>query len=102
MDADTSLTTDLTLLASDPKLWLILTFYFLPTLLAAWNKSAALPLCFWVNLLAGWTLIGWIAAALLSLAPSKNDMAYRNRVRQAKDDFYLREAEKSLSTPPAP
>jgi hypothetical protein len=39
---------------------LILALYFLPTIIA-WNKSFVLQV-FFLNLLVGWTFIGWVIA----------------------------------------
>jgi hypothetical protein len=94
MDADTSLATDLTVLLGDPTCWVVLVVYFAPTLVAVWYRCAAWPLCFWVNLFAGWTLIGWVACVFLASGPSREQVAYRDRVRRARDEFFLREAEK--------
>lgn len=45
--------------------------YLLPFLIADHKKHPRLPAVFGLNLLLGWTLIGWIAALLWALAPSK-------------------------------
>jgi Superinfection immunity protein len=76
----------------------ILIGYFAPTIIAVWSKSAGSAACFWVNLFFGWTLIGWFVAIVFASCPTKAQIAHRNRVRLAKDEFYLREAEKARSS----
>lgn len=39
-------------------------FYLMPTIVAARRKHAASGLVFLVNLLIGWTLIGWVVALI--------------------------------------
>lgn len=39
-------------------------FYLLPTLVAAWRKHRQLLAIFLLNLLLGWTTIGWVAAII--------------------------------------
>jgi hypothetical protein len=80
---------------SNPIVLALLIIYFVPTILAMWNKSAGWVACFWVNLLFGWTLIGWIIAIIFASCPTKEQLAYRAKVKKAKDDFFLREAEKA-------
>lgn len=45
---------------------LIAAAYFLPTLIA-WGRHHRTGSVFLVNLLVGWSLIGWIAALLMAL-----------------------------------
>jgi hypothetical protein len=72
--------------------------YFVPTILAIGSRSAAWGTCFFINLFFGWTFIGWIVALMLGNCPTKAQIAHRNRVRMAKDEFYLREAQKARSS----
>lgn len=41
---------------------ILLPLYFLPTLISRRKRNATA--IFWLNLLAGWTFIGWIAALI--------------------------------------
>lgn len=43
--------------------------YFLPFLIADRKKHKKLPAIFGLNLLLGWTVIGWIAALVWALSP---------------------------------
>ena len=43
---------------------LVLAFYFLPTIVANQNCHKSEGLIFFINLLFGWTLIGWLAAVI--------------------------------------
>lgn len=54
--------------------------YFLPWMVATLRgKSNAWPI-FWLNLLLGWTIIGWIAAFILAvMAHQVAGLAPRNR-----------------------
>jgi Superinfection immunity protein len=74
--------------------WILLALYFTPTILAVINRSAALVPCVFVNLFAGWTIVGWFIASGLAYTPTKKQLAHRKKVKQATDDFYLREQEK--------
>ena len=47
-------------------LFLAIYFYFLPTITAAYRKHHNQKAIFLVNLLLGWTLLGWIAALVWS------------------------------------
>jgi len=41
--------------------------YMLPWAIAAYRGSANVWAVFWVNLLLGWTVVGWIVALVMSL-----------------------------------
>jgi hypothetical protein len=45
----------------------LLAIYLLPTIIAAARKKGNLPLIILVNILLGWTLVGWIVALVLAL-----------------------------------
>ena len=47
---------------------LSLAFYFLPTLIASLRSTASTGLVFMINLLLGWTLVGWIVALVMACA----------------------------------
>lgn len=67
--------------------------YFFPTLIVLHNKHASaddrLGVAV-VNLLFGWSGIGWIVAATLAQVDYENG----RKVKQARDNFYLREEER--------
>jgi uncharacterized membrane protein YqaE (UPF0057 family) len=48
-------------------LLLLLAAYFLPTILAAWRRHGSAPAITAVNILLGWTLLGWLWAFIWSL-----------------------------------
>lgn len=80
---------------SSSALLIVCFFYFMPFILAVCRDSAYTTRCFWVNLLLGWTFIGWLAAWIFAAAPKAREMSYRKRVKLARDEFYLREQEKA-------
>lgn len=41
--------------------------YFLPWMIAAWRGKSNAWAIFWLNLLLGWTLLGWLAAFVLAV-----------------------------------
>ena len=41
--------------------------YFLPTIVAAMRKAARIGAVFTVNLLLGWTLLGWLVALVMAV-----------------------------------
>lgn len=49
---------------------LSLAFYFLPTIIAAFSKHRQAGAIFVLNLLAGWTFIGWVAALVWAFVQS--------------------------------
>jgi hypothetical protein len=53
--------------------FLAVPLYFLPTLIAAARHCQNTGLVFVINLLAGWTAIGWVIALVLSFGPTRND-----------------------------
>jgi len=42
-------------------------FMFLPTFIARSRNHKSKKTCFWINLLLGWTVIGWIPLLIWSL-----------------------------------
>lgn len=73
--------------AEDEKLVLtaLLTAYFLPTLLAVQRQSLNAGAVFAINLLLGWTLLGWIAALFMALS---GDTWFEERRRdQVRQNF---------------
>ncbi|MGQ0844926.1 MAG: superinfection immunity protein [Sporichthyaceae bacterium] len=53
--------------ASHAWLWALLTLgYLLPWALAASRGSRGSAQVFWINLLLGWTLLGWVIALILA------------------------------------
>lgn len=53
-------------------IWVVaLSFYFLPIIIAAkWKHPQILPIAV-INILLGWTIIGWIVALVWSVSSSK-------------------------------
>lgn len=45
--------------------------YFLPWAIAATRGKANTGFCFWLNLLLGWTVVGWVAALVLACMPHR-------------------------------
>lgn len=82
---------------AQPLSYLLLAVYFAPTIMAVLKRSAGWPCCLWVNLFFGWTLIGWVICLFLGALPTTEQLAYKDKVRRARDDFYLREQEKARS-----
>ncbi len=78
-------------------------FYFLPTLMARDNK----PAIFALNLLLGWTFVGWVAAlvwALITRSAARKIQVERDIDREcvAREEGYLKRAiaaSKSAGTP---
>ncbi len=46
---------------------LLLAAYFLPTIVAAWRRHLSAGAIFVLNLVFGWTFVGWIFALIWSL-----------------------------------
>lgn len=59
---------------------LLVAVYFLPFLIADHKKQKNLPVIFTVNLLLGWTLVGWIIAARWAFARSESLPPLENEV----------------------
>ncbi len=53
-----------------------LAFYFLPTLIANSRRSQSLAGIFILNLLLGWTFIGWIAALVWAATSERRYYGY--------------------------
>lgn len=51
---------------SGPAILILLLLYFLPTVVAYWRGSNNIVGVGLVNLLAGWTIIGWVAALVMA------------------------------------
>lgn len=75
--------------------------YFAPTIIAAANDKAAwsdVGGIMMLNLFVGWTVIGWLFASYLAVTDFKQrriDNDHKARVNRARDEFYLREAERA-------
>jgi uncharacterized membrane protein len=54
---------------------LALVFYFAPTLIAAMRHTRRVGEIFALNLLLGWTILGWLAALVWSLASPSSQSA---------------------------
>ncbi len=82
-------------LFSQPLAWLLLTAYFFPTILAILGRSSGWAACFWVNLFFGWTFIGWVICLILANGPTNAQLAIRDQITLACNEFYLREQDKA-------
>lgn len=49
----------------------LLAFYFLPTIIAFSRRAAARVWVALINLLAGWTVVGWIVALVMAIASAR-------------------------------
>jgi len=45
----------------------LLSIYFLPTLIAAFSHHRDIAIIFIINLLLGWTFLGWVVALIWSV-----------------------------------
>jgi hypothetical protein len=69
-----------------PLLWFIATLivfiglYFLPTIIAERRRHADLLAIFLINLLLGWTFIGWIFALVWSMCVPSNSASLSERL----------------------
>ena len=54
-------------------------FYFLPSLIAFLGKKSNLMAIFALNLLLGWTLVGWVVSLVWSLSKDKEVVVVRER-----------------------
>jgi len=52
---------------------IIVCIYFLPTVLANFNKHTKSDSIFIINLFLGWTLIGWVIALAWSVSENNRD-----------------------------
>ncbi|MHC5539494.1 superinfection immunity protein [Singulisphaera rosea] len=77
--------------------------YFAPTIFAALNRRAAwadVGHIFLINLVLGWTVIGYLFAlglSLLDFEQIRRNNERKARVREAQAEFYLREQAKAAS-----
>jgi type II secretory pathway component PulF len=53
--------------------------YFIPTAAAQYRKSSNTTTVFLVNLIFGWTVIGWIAALILAFSGDSGEQVRRHR-----------------------
>ena len=51
----------------------ILLLYFTPSIVASWRKHSKATAIRILNLLAGWTFIGWVAAAVWAYTENNRD-----------------------------
>lgn len=58
---------------------LLIALYFLPTIIAARSRNDTLVV-FFVNLLTGWTVIGWFFALILALERPANGEVIQGEV----------------------
>ena len=58
--------------------------YFLPTIIAETHRTGI----FWVNLIFGWTILGWIAAFMWSLAEKASPKGEPARPWSAETDAW--------------
>lgn len=56
----------------------VLPFYFLPTIVAASRQNRRLWSIFVINLLVGWTLVGWVAALVWASAAASSPTTSAN------------------------
>lgn len=56
---------------------LVVTFYFIPTVIAWQKDHDSLITIFFVNLLFGWTILGWLAAVIWAAMQSKPVVIYK-------------------------
>ncbi len=50
---------------------LLLAFYFLPTIIALSRRSTMTVWVVLIDLLAGWTVVGWIVALVMAIASAR-------------------------------
>jgi ABC-type transport system involved in cytochrome c biogenesis permease component len=53
-------------------LLLSLAVYFVPTMIVCANRHHKSITVMWINLLLGWTAIGWVIALIMALTPPKS------------------------------
>lgn len=46
---------------------LIVVFYLLPTIISATRSTDHQGMIFWINILFGWTVLGWVAALIWAI-----------------------------------
>lgn len=63
----------------DSSQWVILVFlvclviYFIPFIIALANNSNRMPGIFWLNFLAGWSIVGWIIALVWAVTSNRDN-----------------------------
>jgi Superinfection immunity protein len=55
-------------------LLLILVFYFLPAMISSKRKTKHGGMIFFINLVFGWTVLGWIAALIWAIVESPEEI----------------------------
>lgn len=61
-------------------LFILVVPYFLPSLIAFLRKRTNLAAIFALNLLLGWTLIGWVVSLVWALSKDTETIVVRERV----------------------
>ena len=74
---------------------MLVVVYFLPSVVAFWRRPDGWAGTCFFNLMFGWSGIGWVLAYFAACGPTAEEVAYRDKVRLARDQFYLREQEKA-------
>jgi len=64
----------------------VLFFYFTPAIVATWNKHRHATSIRILNLLAGWTFIGWVAAAVWAYTENNRE----SKPKKKKADIRLK------------
>lgn len=69
---------------------LILIFYFLPAVIASERSAKHFGMIFFINLVFGWTVLGWIAALIWAiveapLEPKQSTPAIRHAIENPRD-----------------
>jgi len=70
---------------------LVLIFYFLPAIIACERRAQKSGMIFLINLALGWTVLGWIAAAIWAATDSvaENPIPAAGRVKESAEDSDL-------------
>lgn len=53
--------------------------YFVPTAVAQYRKASNMTAVILINLLLGWTMIGWVVALIMAFAGDSGEAAKRHR-----------------------
>ena len=61
-------------------LFIVLAIYFIPNWIASGRQHHQANAIFWVNLLLGWTVFGWLAAFIWSLTAVNPDLQTDNKM----------------------
>ena len=76
-NAYTNLVSGLLVLLAILLFWLLV--YFIPTFIAHYRKAVNFKTVFWVNLLLGWSGIGWLVALILAFVGDSGAQVQRHR-----------------------